>query len=156
MKLATSLFAVCFVPLALSVCAAEAKEAAIDPTGTWKWSYVLGPGNVLEAQLKLWMHDGKLTGVAIGPDHKELPIEKTEFKGQQIRFEVTRLVQGKKFTTRYEGTITGDRLKGKSSAGPAQTKAPSRDWEAVRVREEKPPVQADRGPSRPATSSNDR
>ena len=112
------------------VSGAEADKAGVDPTGTWTWSYAVGPDRVVEAQVTLRMAGGRWTGVAVGPDKKELPVEKAEVKGGRLRFEVTRLVFGKKFTTRYEGVITGDRIKGTSSAGSAQ----KRDWEAVRVR----------------------
>ncbi len=118
--------------LVLTARCADTKADVVDPTGIWKWSYAVGPGSVLEAEIRLRRVDGRLVGVAVGPDQRELPLEKVEFKDGQLRFEVTRLVVGKKFTTRYEGAVTGDQIKGKSRAGSAAS-APSRDWEAVRV-----------------------
>ena len=119
--------------LVLTVRCADTEAEAVDPTGIWKWSYAAGTGNVLEAEIRLRRADARLVGEAVGADRKELPLEKIEFKDGRLRFEVTRLVVGKRFTTRYEGVITGDRIKGKSRAGSGAS-APSRDWEAVRVR----------------------
>ena len=123
-------FVLCLV---LTARCADTEAEAVDPTGTWKWSYAVGPDRVLEAEIRLRRVDARLVGVAVGADRKELPLEKIEFKDGRLRFEVTRLVVGKRFTTRYEGVITGDRIKGKSRAGSGAS-APSRDWEAVRVR----------------------
>lgn len=119
-------FVLCLV---ITARCADTKAGVVDPTGIWKWCYAVGPDSVLEAEVRLRRVGARLAGVAVGPDRKELPLEKIEFKDGRLRFEVTRLVVGKKFTTRYEGVITGDQIKGRSSAGSAA----SREWEAVRV-----------------------
>lgn len=129
-----SLVAVFLLSLVLAGRAADAKAEAADPIGTWKWGYAVGPDSVFEAEIRLRLVDTKLAGVAVGPDRKELPLEKIEFKDGRLRFEVTREVGGKRFKTYYEGTITGDQITGKASSSPKKSKQ-SRDWEAVRVRE---------------------
>lgn len=114
--------------------AAEAKESTVDPTGTWKWSYAAPGGKSIEAKVKLRFADGKLTGVAIGQDKKEVPLENVRIEGDRISFKVSREVAGKAFSTRYEGKVSGKTIKGKAS--PAETTSVgARAWDAERVSE---------------------
>ena len=67
--------------------------------------------------LTLNHQDGKLTGMLIGrktarftvPDAE---ISEASFQDGAIRFAVTREFNGRSFTTRYEGKLEGDTIKG--------------------------------------------
>ena len=118
--------------------APAAPAAGADAVGTWKWGYTAGDGTTLEARIVLRRVEGKLEGVARGADGLEVPLEQLSFATNQLRFELSRVFAGKKITTQYRGTITGDRLKGQVLMG-KEGLGRSRDWEAVR---EKPAAPA--------------
>ena len=105
-------------------------RAADDPTGTWKWSVTVGD-NTIEAALKLKLEGDKLTGVYVGRNNTETPIEDASFKEGKVNFKVVREFNNQKFTIKYSGTLSGDTIKGKSEFDrDGQTQ--SRDWEAKR------------------------
>lgn len=110
----------------------QAAPAEVRPEGTWKWGYKGRDGKPIEAKVTLRRVDGKLQGIAVGPDGKELPLENVRLAGDQLRFQVSRQTSGHKFTTLYVGKITGDTIKGKSIQGREDTGI-ARDWEAQRV-----------------------
>lgn len=123
-------FAVALVVFAGIVGAASADDKA-NPTGTWKWSIMAGGGQMREVTLKLKLDGDKLTGAMLGRNNQETPIEDASFKDGTVSFKVTRERMGQKFTTKYEGKLSGDTIKGKSSfERDGQTM--SRDWEAKR------------------------
>jgi hypothetical protein len=108
-------------------------QAAENPTGTWKWSVTFN-NQTREQTLKLKLEGDKLTGAMVGRDNQETPIEKATYKDGEISFTSTRERNGQKFTTKYNGKISGDTIKGKSeSERNGQTQ--SRDWEAKRSKE---------------------
>jgi len=103
-----------------------------NPTGTWKWTVMGQGGNSRDVTLKLKLEGDKLTGTMPGRNNQETAIENGSFKPDgTISFSVTRERNGQKFTTKYEGKVSGDTIKGKSSfERDGQTM--SRDWEAKR------------------------
>jgi hypothetical protein len=103
-----------------------------NPTGTWKWSVTMG-GQMRETTLKLKLDGDKLTGAVIGRNNNETPIEDAKFKDGTISFKVTRERNGQKFTTKYEGKLSGDTIKGKSSSE-RNGQVQMRDWEAKRAK----------------------
>lgn len=105
-------------------------RAADDPTGTWKWSVTFGDKSI-DASVKLKLEGDKLTGVYVGRNNTETPIENASFKDGKVAFSVTREFNGNKFTTKYNGTLSGDTIKGKSEFE-RDGQAQSRDWEAKR------------------------
>lgn len=116
-----------FVALAGFVSTAQAAD---NPTGTWKWTVEFG-GQTREQTIKLKLDGDKLTGVYVGRNDQETPIEDATYKNGELAFKVTRDRQGQKFTTKYNGKLTGDTIKGKTESnfgGETQT----RDWEAKR------------------------
>ena len=116
--------------------AAFAADAS--PTGTWKWSTQGRGGQSFESTVKLDYKDGKLTGTMLGRKVGEFDIPDTEIsdasvKDGTIKFAVVREFNGNKFTTKYEGKLDGDTIKGSyerpgmNGGDPVKT-----DWNAKR------------------------
>lgn len=105
-------------------------RGADDPTGTWKWTTTFGD-QTREQTLKLKLEGDKLTGNYVGRDNTETPIENATFKDGKISFSVTRTFNDNKFTIKYNGTLSGDTIKGKTEFE-RDGQAQSRDWEAKR------------------------
>lgn len=122
--------------LSVSAWAAEAS-----PTGTWKWT-VQGRqgGQGFEQTLKLEHKDGKLTGMILGMQGAQFSVPDTAisdatFKDGAIKFTVTREFNGNKFTTKYEGKLVDDLIKGSSERpSPNGGEPVKREWEAKRVK----------------------
>jgi hypothetical protein len=108
----------------------SAVRGAEDPSGTWKWSATFG-NNTIESTLKLKQEGDKLTGVYVGRNNMESPIEDGTFKDNVVSFKVVREFNGNKFTMKYSGTVSGDTIKGKTEFD-RDGQAQSRDWEAKR------------------------
>ena len=105
-------------------------RAAENPTGTWKWETNFG-GKARENTLKLKLDGDKLTGSMLGRNNQEVAIENATFKDDKVSFTYTRDFNGRKFTLKYNGTVKGDAITGKSEfERDGQTQ--SRDWEAKR------------------------
>jgi hypothetical protein len=102
-------------------------------SGTWKWTVEFG-GQTREQTLKLKLDGDKLTGAMLGRDGQEIPITNAKYKDGEFSFEVTRERQGQKFTTKYQGKIEGDTIKGKTE-GMFGDQAFSREWEAKRAKD---------------------
>jgi len=60
-------------------------------------------------------------------------VEKGQFKNGQLTFEIPREYGGVKFTSRYQGQLAGDRLKGKivTGTGPLER---TYEWSAQRAK----------------------
>jgi hypothetical protein len=134
--------------------AADAKKA--DATGTWTWTQPPRQGGNAPANatprkstLKLKAEGEKLTGTlsqpafgrrgqggdapATPPAPVETAISNGKVKGEEISFEVIRTRGENSFTTKYNGKIDGDTIKGKiEMPGRDGGDAISRDWEAKR------------------------
>jgi hypothetical protein len=121
MKRLLSLFIVCIALVGVAV-------AAENPTGTWKWQTNFG-GKTRDNSLKLKLEGDKLTGSMLGRDNQETPIENATFKDDKVSFAVTREFNGQKFTIKYNGTVKGDTITGKSEFD-RDGQSQSRDWEA--------------------------
>ena len=105
-------------------------QGAENPTGTWKWETSFG-GKTRENTLKLKLDGDKLTGTMVGRDGQETPIENATFKDDKVSFTYTREFNGQKFTMKYNGTVKGDTITGKSEFE-REGQTQSRDWEAKR------------------------
>jgi len=87
--------------------------------------------------LALKLEGAKLTGKMISPARGDQPARETEITeakltGADISFTVVREFNGNKMTSKYNGKISAETIKGKiefERNGEAQ----SRDWEAKRV-----------------------
>jgi hypothetical protein len=103
---------------------------AEDPTGTWKWTVTFN-NNSFDATLKLKLEGDKLTGTMPGRDNQETPISDATFKDNKVSFSVTREINGQKRTTKYNGTVAGDTITGKSERE-RDGQTTSTDWVAKR------------------------
>ena len=125
---------------ALVVCLAAASAIAADasPAGLWKWTvHGRQGGQGFEQTVKLEYRDGKLSGIMPGRSGQysvpDTPISDASFQDGQIKFAVTRELNGQKFTTKYEGKIEGDTIKGTFERGGANLNGLTKsDWLAKR------------------------
>ena len=114
----------------------RAEDKKADPTGTWTWTMPGRQGGAdrkITAKLKA---DGeKVTGTVTSPGRQgqtsDTAIEDGKLKGDEISFTVTREVGGSKFSSKYNGKISGDSIKGKVETE-RNGNTNSRDWEAKR------------------------
>ena len=118
----------------IGVVAAADKD---DPTGTWKWKAKAGK-NEVERTLKIKNEDGKVTGTisGFGKNAKDNPIEDAKFKDGELSFTVTTERKGVKTTTKYNGKVSDDTIKG-STVRETDGKEDKQDWEAKREKEGK-------------------
>ena len=119
--------------LLAGLASALAADTKVDPSGTWKWSFTGQNGQTRETTLKLKLDGEKLTGTVSGRGG-ETAIAEAKLKGEEISFQVTREFNGNKVTTKYNGKISGDTIKGKMEFE-RDGQAQSRDWEAKREAE---------------------
>ena len=127
--------------IAACVLTAAAFAAEASPAGVWKWT-VQGRqgGQGFDQTVKLDYKDGKLTGIMPGRDAgrfsvPDTPIADSSFKDGQIKFSVTRELNGQKFTTTYEGKLEGDTITGTFERSATSGKGPSKsEWHARRQR----------------------
>ena len=104
--------------------------------GNWKWSVTFND-QTREQTMKLTTADGKPAGAILGRNNQETKIEDASFKDGVLAFTVTRERNGNKVVSKYSGKLEGDTIKGKiDTERDGQTN--SRDWEAKRVKEDKP------------------
>ena len=119
----------------------QAQDKKADPTGTWTWTTPgRNGGPERKSTLKLKTEGDKLTGTLSAPGRggqaSDTAIADAKLKGDEISFTVTREVNNNKVTSKYNGKISGDSIKGKiETERDGQTN--SRDWEAKRDTEKK-------------------
>jgi hypothetical protein len=120
---------------------APAQDKKVDPAGNWTWTRPgRNGGPEQKMTLKLKMEGDKLTGKLAAPgrggQERETDIKDAKVKGDELSFTLVREVNGTTMTSKYNGKISGDTIKGKiefERDGQAQT----RDWEAKRSTEKK-------------------
>lgn len=126
----TSALSLTFCLLLGCIAVAHAEDKKIDPTGTWKWSFAGQNGQTRETTLKLKLDGEKLTGSVSGRNG-DTAIDDAKITGEEITFAVTREFNGNKMTSKYNGKLSGDTIKGKVETERDGEKR-SRDWEAKR------------------------
>ncbi len=130
-KLLATSVAVCFATLAAS---------AADATGTWKWTQQMRQGGQgIEMTLKLEAKDGALTGTMVGFDTPngripDVAIGDASIKGDTIAFSVTREFNGNKRTSKYEGKVEGDTIKGSVERPTRDGTTQKSEWTASRAK----------------------
>ncbi len=122
--------------IGVSVGVGADEKAKVDPTGTWKWSFMTQDGQTRETTLKLKFKENKLTGNITGRDNREVEIKDGKVKGDEVSFQVTREFNGQEFTIKYKGNLEKDTIKGKTEVDINGEKR-ERDWEAKRQKDEK-------------------
>jgi hypothetical protein len=133
-KFIAAFMAVCFLTVA-------AWAADASPAGTWKFTQQGRGGNAMERTLTLKYDEGKLSGVLAGMQGGQFQIPDTAiadavYKDGAISFTVTTDFNGTKRTTKYEGKLEGDAIKGTierpaRGEGAAPTK---NEWLATRAK----------------------
>jgi hypothetical protein len=130
---------------------AQDKEAAVNPTGTWKSTTLSATGQAASSQtLKLKLEGGKLAGTLsrqAGSKVGQLPLEDAKLNGSDISFAthnyavsyVNNVLQptdtNKWSHSKYQGTISGDTIKGKIERKSWNMEnSRTLDWEAKRVK----------------------
>jgi len=101
-----------------------------DATGTWKYSVTFN-NQTFESTMKLKQEGDKLTGTVSGRGGTEREIEGGTVKDGVVTFSVVRERDGQKVTTKYNGKLEGDTIKGtlQSNFGGQDR---TTDWEAKR------------------------
>ena len=122
-------FTLAFAGLNSAALAAEHNLA-----GTWKASFTTPDGQAIESTLKLKQDGDKLSGVVIGRNGNETPLNEITLTGDQLSLKLIRERNGETVTTKVAAKLTDDNLKGKIESnfgGENHTM----DWEAKRVKE---------------------
>lgn len=141
--------------LILAVLAAGLLSVAVyaaDPTGSWKFTMQggrggggggaggAGKGGGMEVTFKLALKDGKLTGTYTQPGRQggaptDIEISDASFKDDTVTFSVVREGQNGKTTTKFEGKIDGDTIKGTMLApGRGGGEPMPREWTATKAK----------------------
>ena len=134
LKLIVAFCAACLVSVA-------AFAADASPSGTWKWTAQgRGGGPGFEATLKLDLKEGALSGTMMGGTFgqntiPDIAISDASFKDGSVSFSVTRTGQdGTKRTTKYEGKLEGDTIKGSIERQNRDGQMVKADWVATRAK----------------------
>jgi hypothetical protein len=82
--------------------------------------------------LTLKLDGEKLTGKMAGRNGNDTEIENGKVNGDEVSFDITRERNGNKFTSKYNGKLSGDTITGKIESKNRDGEARSRDWTAKR------------------------
>ncbi len=95
----------------LSISHGQGAEASPSIAGTWTWGPRPEPGLIRQILLRLEYKDGKLGGMlrGRGPD---AVLEATRLEGNQISFEIPRVVAQKRIIQKFSGSWEGDVIRG--------------------------------------------
>lgn len=124
----------------VAVCFATVAAFAANAAGTWKWTQQGRQGGQgFEMTLTLDVKDGVLSGKtgAIQGPQGEIPgvaISDASIKGDMVAFSVTREFNGNKRTTKYEGKVEGDTIKGTVERQGRDGNVQKSDWTATRAK----------------------
>lgn len=130
-KLIAAIAAACFVSVA---------AFAADASGTWKWTQQGRQGAAgFEVTLKLEAKDGALSGTLLGMQGPQgaipdVAIGDASIKGDMVAFSVTREWNGNKRTSKYEGKLEGDMIKGSVERQGREGNTMKSEWIATRAK----------------------
>src|SRR5262245_23582886 len=114
-----------------------------DANGTWTWSTpARGGGEPRKVSLKLKVDGDKVTGTLTMPgrqggEARNVEIKDAKLKGDEISFTTSFQRGDNTVTTKYNGKISGDTIKGKIEAPGRDGNTSTRDWEAKRETDKK-------------------
>ena len=113
---------------------ASADDKKANVAGTWEWT-TMRQDQEQKHSIKLKQEGDKVTGVYVPPRGDEVELKDVKLDGNKISFAITRTVQNNERTIKYNGTVEGDTIKGKSEMpGRDGGEARSRDWEAKKAK----------------------
>lgn len=123
----------------VAVCFATVAAFAADASGTWKWTQQGRGGQSFESTVKLAVKDGVLSGTMMGGTFgqftvPDIAISDASIKGDTVAFSVTREFNGNKRTTKYEGKVEGDTIKGTVERQGREGNVQKSDWAATRAK----------------------
>jgi hypothetical protein len=98
--------------LSLDAHAAESTNTAPKLDGVWKWSFTMPDGTKAEPKVKLKLEGDTFTGNSIPRPGMSIPITDAKLDGDKVSWSVVREAGGRKTTTRYEGKLEGETIKG--------------------------------------------
>ena len=99
-----------------------------------------GKGGGMQVTFKLALKDGKLTGTYTQPGRQggaptDIEISDASFKEDTVTFSVVREGQNGKITTKFEGKLDGDTIKGTMLApGRGGGEPMPREWTATKAK----------------------
>lgn len=93
----------------------------------------------MELTLKLELKDGALSGTMLGGQTPmgqmpDVAIGDASFKGDTVAFSVTREFNGNKRTSKYEGKVEGDTIKGAVERPGRDGATMKSEWTATRAK----------------------
>jgi len=130
--LAALVMALTIMIASLSACSGS-KEAALNPTGTWKWNVPNPDGQIPDISFTLKLEGETLTGT-LTKSTGTTTITNGVLRGDEVSFQTVREGNTGKSTTTYSGKLSGDTIKGTVEIDTAGKKI-SDNWEAKRVKE---------------------
>jgi hypothetical protein len=139
LKFIAALAAACFLSAASFAAETAPAAPAASPAGDWKWTQQ-GRNQTTEVSARFEFKDGKLTGTVLGGQgpQGQMPdaaIHDASFKDGVVAFSTTREFNGNKFTSKYEGKLEGDTIKGTRERPSRDGGAPQKsDWIATRAK----------------------
>lgn len=119
------------IALAIVLVAGSAR-AEENPNGTWKWDVTFN-NQTFDLSLKLKQDGEKLAGTLTGPAG-DTEIQDGKYKDGELSFTVIRERNGQKMTFKYNGKVSGDTIKGKTTID-RDGQTTDRDWEAKRSKD---------------------
>jgi hypothetical protein len=106
--------------------------SAASPDGTWKWTFSRGDQSI-DLSLDLKAEGEKLTGKLSMPNGNSVDIKDGSFKNDEVAFTVEFERNGNVRTTKYQGKVDGDTIKG-TRESERNGEVQKRDWEATRAK----------------------
>jgi hypothetical protein len=119
------------IALAIVLVAGSAR-AEENPNGTWKWDVTFN-NQTFDLSLKLKQDGEKLAGTLTGPAG-DTEIQDGKYKDGELSFTVIRERNWQKMTFKYNGKVSGDTIKGKTTID-RDGQTTDRDWEAKRSKD---------------------
>jgi hypothetical protein len=116
----------------------DSKDSKAKVTGTWKWEFTTQNGDKRETTAKLKQDGEKVTGTVSGRqggNDTEIKDGKIDKDGK-LTFTVEREFNGNKMTTKYNGKVEGDTIKGKTETTRGDGQSREREWEAKRAKDD--------------------
>ena len=115
----------------------DSKDSKAKVTGTWKWEFTTQNGDKRETTAKLKQEGEKVTGTVSGRQGNDTEIKDGKIdKDGKLTFTVEREFNGNKMTTKYNGKVDGDTIKGKTETTRGDGQSRERDWEAKRAKDD--------------------
>jgi len=102
--------------LLLSMAALSAVQQQPDVTGAWKMTYTTQEGVKMESTLTLKSDGGVLSGTIDSP-RGSVALNEVSVKGEEIAFAIIRVGFGDTIRIDYKGTVKGDTMTLKMTAG---------------------------------------